>query len=544
MSNISQDFINNVGYLYEEINVQQNDFLNEESEYYDEEAAELVEDIISTISVSMIYEGYSANAVIGFLADSSEEEIIEKYLSFDENILTESTVSEEYIEEQLEILNEFVGALFRVGKALVKGAKYAKGAKGAAPLTRLASGLKSAGTATERIAKQGPKASSVVRSTLSKGVQKVKDIATKAKPALQKVGKGLGVLGLGAAGGYLGAKMAGAGSKPDASTTPETPSPTQTPEPATPAPSGTSGGVGGGVLKTPTKPKPSQGNAQYRELIKQGKTKEAEKLGKEQWAKNFPELAKKVKPDGTQMGTGQSKMERDAEELRQMQNKSKQRQGSLMGGPEGPGKVDTKAVDDALKAEQERQKKRMEQQKNTTMTAKESYEPYDIILEYLLSEGHADTLDEANYIMLEMDEDAIGTIIEQYEYYLLAEEVEEWVDGLVEEGYDLSEYTWDDIIEYYVTEANRGDEHVASSMYMSREPETKKAKVRRRQIRDGLPNNASHQGDDKDYDRQWAHKVSRGRKKLKPHSSETLEPEKNPTGRYAAMQRRKRQGLG
>jgi hypothetical protein len=237
-------------------------------------------------------------------------------------------------------------------------------------------------------------------------------------------------------------------------------------------------------------------------------------------------------------------MERDAEELRQMQNKSKQRQGSLMGGPEGPGKVDTKAVDDALKAEQERQKKRMEQQKNTTMTAKESYEPYDIILEYLLSEGHADTLDEANYIMLEMDEDAIGTIIEQYEYYLLAEEVEEWVDGLVEEGYDLSEYTWDDIIEYYVTEANRGDEHVASSMYMSREPETKKAKVRRRQIRDGLPNNASHQGDDKDYDRQWAHKVSRGRKKLKPHSSETLEPEKNPTGRYAAMQRRKRQGLG
>ena len=460
MSNISQDFINNVGYLYEEINIQQNDFLNEESEYYDEEAAELVEDIISTISISMIYEGYSANAVIGFLADSSEEEIIEKYLSFDENILTESSVSEEYIEEQLEILNEFVGALFRVGKALVKGAKYAKGAKGAAPLTRLASGLKSAGTATERIAKQGPKASSIVRSTLSKGVQKVKDIFKGAKttltsPTAKRIGKGLGVLGLGAAGGYLGAKM-GSGDKGSTQDggRPE-PTPPQTPEPATPAPSGTSVGISGGVLKTPIKPKPSQGNAQYRELIKQGKTKEAEKLGKEQWAKNFPELAKKVKPDGTQRGTGQSKMERDAEELRQMQNKSKQRQGSLMGGPEGPGKVDTKAADDALKAEQERQKKRMEQQKNTTMTAKESYEPYDIILEYLLSEGHANTLDEANYIMLEMDETAIKTIIEQYEYYLLAEEVEEWVDGLVNEGYDLSEYTWDDIMEYYVTETNR-----------------------------------------------------------------------------------------
>ena len=120
MSRISQDFINNVGYLYEEINIQQHDFLNENSEYYDEEAAELVEDIISTISVTMVYEGYSAEGIIGFLADSSEEEIIERYLNFDENILTESNVPEEYIEEQLEILDEVVGALFRLGKAFVK----------------------------------------------------------------------------------------------------------------------------------------------------------------------------------------------------------------------------------------------------------------------------------------------------------------------------------------------------------------------------------------------------------------------------------------
>jgi len=71
MSRISQDFINSVGYLYEEINIQQNDFLNEESQYYDEEASELVEDIIATISTSMVYEGYSAEGIIGFLADSS-----------------------------------------------------------------------------------------------------------------------------------------------------------------------------------------------------------------------------------------------------------------------------------------------------------------------------------------------------------------------------------------------------------------------------------------------------------------------------------------
>ena len=530
MSRISQDFINNAGYLYEEINIQQNDFLNEESEYYDQESAELVEDIISTISVSMVYEGYSANAVIGFLADSSEEEIIEKYLSFDENILTESNVSEEYIEEQLEILDEVVGALFRVGKALVKGAKYAKGAKGAAPFARMASGFKSAGTAAERIAKQGPKASSIVRSTLSKGVQKVKDVA-----------KGLGVLGLGAAGGYMGAKLAGAGAKPTVSsqpqeTTPAEPSSTLT----TPSRSSATGGSGARTPAAPAKPKPTQGNAQYRELIKQGKTKEAEKLGLETWAKANPKLAARLKPDGTQKGTGQSKMERDAEELRQMRNKSQQRQGTLMGGPEGPGKIDTKAADDALKAEQERQKKRLEQQNKTPVTAKESYEPYDIVLNYLLSEGHADTVDEANYIMLEMDENAVVAVVEEYNDYLLAEEIEEWVNDLVDEGYDLSEYTWDDMVEYYVNEANRGDEHVTSSMYMSREPETREAKVRRRQKRDELPDNTSHQGDDKDYDRQWAHKVSRGRKKLKAQSSETLNPEKHPSGKYVGMQRKKK----
>lgn len=32
------------------------------------------------------------------------------------------------------------------------------------------------------------------------------------------------------------------------------------------------------------------------------------------------------------------------------------------------------------------------------------------------------------------------------------EEVESWVNSLVEEGYDLSDYTWDDLYEYYVSE--------------------------------------------------------------------------------------------
>ncbi len=123
MSRISQNFITNVGYLYEEISVQQQDFLNEDSQYYDAEATEIVEDILSTISASMVCEGYSAEGIIGFLADSSEEDIIEKYLNYDENILIESVVSEEHIVEQLELfdiaINEGLGSL--IGK-VAKGA--------------------------------------------------------------------------------------------------------------------------------------------------------------------------------------------------------------------------------------------------------------------------------------------------------------------------------------------------------------------------------------------------------------------------------------
>lgn len=44
------------------------------------------------------------------------------------------------------------------------------------------------------------------------------------------------------------------------------------------------------------------------------------------------------------------------------------------------------------------------------------------------------------------------------------EEVESWVNSLVEEGYDLSDYTWDDLYEYYVSEANRGDEYATRGM--------------------------------------------------------------------------------
>jgi hypothetical protein len=283
----------------------------------------------------------------------------------------------------------------------------------------------------------------MVRPALSKGVQKAKDIAQGAKKALPGIAKGAGIFGLGAAGGYVGAKMAGAGSGEKSAESPK-PS-TKTPAPAAPKLPPASSSSGGGSAS-------SGGGATRSKPVAPVTSKQTGNKAKDMatWAKANPKLAAKLNPDGTQKGTGQSEMEKSAEELRQMANRSKQRQGALMGGPEGPGKIDTKSVDAAIKAEQEKQKQKLQSQKNTSMTAKESYEPYDVILNYLLSEGHADTVDEANYIMLEMDENAVGTIIEEYEDYLLAEEIQEWVNGLLDEGYDFSEYSWDDIVEYYV----------------------------------------------------------------------------------------------
>ena len=44
---------------------------------------------------------------------------------------------------------------------------------------------------------------------------------------------------------------------------------------------------------------------------------------------------------------------------------------------------------------------------------RDQYEPYDLVLDYVLSEGHADTVEEAHYVMMQMDEGTIQTIVEK-----------------------------------------------------------------------------------------------------------------------------------
>ena len=336
MSNLSHYIIEDVQNLYSHI--------SETSQTEIDEINEVAGDIYATVAYSMLHEGYSASGILGFLSTAPDEEILERYYNFDENLIAESTISEEYINEQVEQLDEFVGAALRILGAAAKGAKFAKGVKGFAPLARGGAALKAAGTATSRVAQQGTRASSVIRA----GLSKIKGDATKALPALKNAAK---TLIPGAAGFALGRMTAPKGEAP------KPPKETKAPEVSTPAPSGPA---------APAKPKTNKDGS---EVTTKGKNS-AGLTPMQQWAKNFPGMASKVKP-------GQS----GYEEIQAL-NKPK---------PEP--KPTEKSVEKDTKVKKE---------------------AYDIVLDYLISEGHAETVEEAHYVMMQMDAEYIQSIVEKF----------------------------------------------------------------------------------------------------------------------------------
>ena len=94
---------------------------------------ELVSDIFSCIAHGAIREGFTAEEVFEIIDNSSAEEIFEYYMNYDPDLLIENVnVSEEFINEQTEILNEIVGGLVRgilggaarnLGRGLAGGAR-------------------------------------------------------------------------------------------------------------------------------------------------------------------------------------------------------------------------------------------------------------------------------------------------------------------------------------------------------------------------------------------------------------------------------------
>lgn len=334
----------------------------------DTEVDQIAEEIFATIAVSMASEGYTARAIESFIKQSTEHQILEYYLNCE---VLEDVVSEEYIVEQLTTLEEGIGAGLRIlGRALMPGLKAA------------GQGLKTAGrtisVATKRAVGPG------VRS----GVTKLKNVVT--GPA----GKiGLGAAALGGAYG-LGRMQSGPATLKNPPTPPTPPAPAAV-TPAAPAkPSTTTPKV-----KTPSK---ADINKEYEKLRKKDPAA-AEKYGLEQWKKMYPKLAARLNPDGTQKGSGQSEMEKQADELKKIQPAKPE-----ASGPQA--KSELPGGDYSATATKEMSKRT----KNILgiKDVKEGYDAYDLVLEYLLSEGHVDTVSEANYVMLQMSADHIQSIIE------------------------------------------------------------------------------------------------------------------------------------
>lgn len=283
---------------------------------YDEQIIEeeeaIVEDIISTVSLSMIYEGYSAEEIINFFENASEDELLYLYENFDETLIIESTLPEEYIEEQIEVLNEFWGAVGRGALTALKGLK---------------------GLATS------PAAKAAAAKAASYGSRGVKAVAAGAKPVLKNLA--------GKAGKY-----------------------------------GTMGAVALGADELLTK-------GAGRELIGKG-LEQSRKLGT---ALRGEPTSDTAKPSPSDSG------EKAPTELKGKQVLARK------GGVEGV--LDKETGEWKAGKWDETQSKRYEDRKKN--------EAYDIVLDYLFDNGHVDTLDEAHYVMLEMNAETIQSIVEEYQ---------------------------------------------------------------------------------------------------------------------------------
>ena len=495
----------------------------------EQEVQELALEIIENAAYVLFSQGYDVEDVISYFTEATEEVISEDFVNFAEgNVILESVaVSDEYIEEQFEVLNEGLldaGARFGA-KALgaLRGGAGRVLAAGAKQIQQGGGGLRSAAGAMTRAATRA--ASQAGSKLLSKGATAAKSLMSKAGGALSKVGKVGGVLskvpggkllgriapgagvalgamdaanrakrgdwggaalsGLGGAlsavpgGGTLaGLGVAGIQAATDAAgltgdKSKKAPSAKTAPSAdkakfnASAALGGkTAFAAGGGAAAMKKDPKLTAADIQKRgteALFKAGGGKSAEVQKGQTRAQVIAQGSKNVAPKPTVPAkptpaaaapevkatntiaakptqpavapakpktepaakpAGQSTMSQQAAELRDMQRASQLRQqGQDVTGANitsvrkdvekfnKPEELNKPApAGTALAAEQERRRKA--QQAQQAKPVEESYDAYDLVLEYLFDTEQAETLKEAHYLMTEMNSEMIQSIVE------------------------------------------------------------------------------------------------------------------------------------
>lgn len=344
--------------LYEDIeSIYQNideDFTEVELEF----ATEVITNVISC----MLSEGYSHKAIINFMESvQSYEEIVDR---IENTNIVEDSISEEYIEEQLELLFErrIFGTLLNFGRRAITG------------LRRFVGKPKVQGPVEPPI--QGPKLPPKPN-LLSKVKEKVAPIVNKAKevaknPTVSKLGKGALVAGAGAL-AFKGITDLAKGSGSSDSDSGSGSGSSDSGSGSSGSGSGSTTTTGGGDKKL---------------------------TAMQQWAKANPKLAAAAREKERIRGTSET----DNPLMKGMISKMPKPKVAQDTENEKYGKGLPK-VSELGKGHQS-----LTNNPNVKRTKKEAY---DYVLDYLFETGQAETVAEANDIMLGMDDKSVYEIVSE-----------------------------------------------------------------------------------------------------------------------------------
>jgi hypothetical protein len=401
----------------------------------------LEEEIFESVAYALISQGYTATDVLEYFVNTDDEMIIEDIISLsEEELIIESVVSEEYIEEQYEILNEAAPAI-AAGLSLGARALAGAGARRTAGvvLKRMAGpGVRKAvGGAVKKIGGAVSKVKDVAKGALNKlpggsGGKVAGALKTGAKWALGGAAFEAGARGVKALAGDKGDKSSpsGSGKSPKAGMVDTSKGKRYKsssdgkhyanyndalaarnsrrgvkPSPSGGSPSGggssPSGGGSGGGSSPSTPAKSSTPSAKVAPSDPK-KSKDSGLSPMQQWAKANPKLADKVK-------VGQSGYD-DISKMREKPGPNEKQDQTPTKGPKTTPEQDKNLAQQAMadvKAQQEREKKKQKTQSSVTST-----ESYDLVLDYLITKGHAESVSEANYIIAQMSSEHIQNICE------------------------------------------------------------------------------------------------------------------------------------
>jgi hypothetical protein len=428
--------------------------LDEENELVEQVSVNMIENA----AYVLFSQGYDVDDVISYFTEATTNTIIEDYLNFSEgNLIIESVaVSDAYIEEQFEILNEGILNALRGGvqRVLGAGAGAMKGGGGIrdAAGAMLKSGTRAAkqtlgraATGARELVKKIPGAKLAGRIAKSGAGKVLGKVGSRVLPGLGVAAYGMDAVNRAKKGDYGGAALSGlgaglsaipgvgliAGLAPTAiqmatdaagltgdksKKGPKIVGPKIVgPKIVGPKSSSSSGGGGS------NSPAPSSTPAKPKVAPTKPDDSDAKLTNMQKWAKANPTLAAKVKP-------GQSGYDEISAKRTKPGPNEKQDQTPTQGNPDA--KIDTKSVEaskasfkpsaapanSALAKEEERRKREAEkagkEAQKQLVKASYEYDAYDLVLEYLLSQGHTDTIEEAQYVMMEMDAETIGSIVE------------------------------------------------------------------------------------------------------------------------------------